>query len=396
MNFNEIKKQDDKFFMNTYSPYDIAFVSGNGSTLTDSEGRTYIDFLGGIAVNSLGYNNPIFVNAVSEQAAKLAVCSNYFYSEARGLAAEQLVAGTNLNKVFFGNSGAEANECAIKLARRYFNRKGVNKFKIVSALESFHGRTLATVTATGQPKYNTPFSPLPAGIGIYVPFNDVDALKAALADEEVAALLIEPIQGESGVLPATQEYMDAARALTKANGQLLILDEVQTGAARTGKFWAFEHYGVLPDIVTSAKGIGGGIPVSACMATDEVASAWIAGDHGTTFGACPLACATCLAVVTELRKPEFIADVAAKGEYLKAQLKTIKNAAIKDVRGLGLMVGMELSDALSAKAIVKEMLTRGFVLNVCGHNVLRFVPPLVITGAEIDKMIVALKEVLEA
>ena len=241
--FEKIKSRDQKYFMNTYAPADIAFVSGEGCYLTDSEGKRYMDFLAGIAVNALGYNHPIFTSAITEQAHKVAVVSNYFYSEPRGLMAEQLLKGTHLGKAFFGNSGAEANECAIKLARKYFYVRGEKRYKIVSALHSFHGRTLATVTATGQEQYNKPFSPLPAGIGVYVPYNDIAALETALADPEVAAFLVEPIQGESGVVPATKEYLQAARELTEKYGELLIFDEVQSGAGRTGTFWAFEGYG---------------------------------------------------------------------------------------------------------------------------------------------------------
>ena len=393
--FQTIKARDKKYFMNTYSPVDIAFEKGKGCYLTDSEGKTYLDFLAGIAVNCLGYDHPVFTNALTEQAHKVAVVSNYFYSEARGLMAEVLMRGTHLNKAFFGNSGAEANECAIKLARKYFYQRGENKFKIVSALHSFHGRTLATVTATGQEQYNKPFSPLPGGIGIYVPFNDIAALEKALSDPEVAAFMVEPIQCEGGIIPATKEYLQKARELTAANGQLLIFDEVQTGAARSGTFWAFEQYGVKPDIVSAAKGIGGGFPVSACMATDEVAAAWKPGDHGTTFGANPLACAVGYAVCTKLREPGFMEAVRENGEYLKEGLKKIASPYVKDVRGMGLVVGMEMENEEIANKIYKTMLEKGFILNVCRHKVMRFVPPLIITKSEIDSMLEALKEVFE-
>lgn len=394
--FEKIKERDQKFFMNTYSPADIAFVSGEGCYLTDSEGKRYLDFLAGIAVNALGYNHPVFTDALTEQAHKVAVISNYFYSEPRGLMAEELMRGTHLNKAFFGNSGAEANECAIKLARKYFYVRGEKRYKIVSALHSFHGRTLATVTATGQGQYNKPFSPLPAGIGEYVPFNDIAALEKALSDPEVAAFLVEPIQGESGVVPATKEYLKAARELTEKYGELLIFDEVQSGAGRTGAFWAFEGYGVKPDIVTAAKGIGAGIPVSACMATDEVASAYKPGDHGTTFGANLLSCAVGYAVCKKIREPGFMDAVREKGEYLKAALATIKSPYIKDIRGVGLFVGMEMESEEIANKIYKAMLDAGFVLNVAGHKVMRFVPPLIITKEQIDTMITELKKVVES
>lgn len=392
--FDEIKARDNKFFMNTYLPLDICFEKGEGCYLTDTEGNVYLDFLGGIAVNALGYNHPVFTNALIEQAQKVAVISNYFYNEKRGLMAEQLVKGTTLGKVFFGNSGAEANECAIKLARKYYKVKGENRYKIVSALQSFHGRTLATVTATGQEKYNKPFAPLPEGIGTYIPYNDEEALRNALEDSEVAALLLEPIQGEGGIIPATESYMKLARELTKEKGVLLILDEVQTGAGRTGKFWAYEHYGIEPDVITCAKGIGGGIPVSACLATEEVAKAFVPGDHGTTFGAQPLATAVGYAVCKKIREDGFMDDVAKKGNYLITELKKIEDARIKDVRGLGLIVGMEMESAEVAKDIYNRMFKKGFILNVCGGKVLRFVPPLIITIDQIATMLKALKETI--
>lgn len=392
--FEEIKARDNKYFMNTYAPVDVSFEKGEGCYLTDTEGKTYLDFLGGIAVNSLGYNHPVFTGALTEQANKVVLVSNYFYNETRGLMAEQLVKGTHLQRVFFGNSGAEANECAIKLARKYFKVKGENRYKIVTAVKSFHGRTLATVTATGQEKYNKPFAPLPEGIGLYIPYNDENALREALEDKEVAAIMLEPIQGESGIVPATESYLKLCDKLTKEKGALLILDEVQTGAARTGKFWAFEHYGIAPDIVTAAKGIGGGVPVSACIATESVASAFVPGDHGTTFGANPLVTAVGYAVCKKLREEGFMEEVTAKGEHLIGELKKLSDARIIEVRGKGLIVGMEMESAEVAKELYNRMFKKGFILNVCGGKVMRFVPPLIITTEQIDSMIAALKETL--
>ncbi|MBO7156668.1 MAG: aspartate aminotransferase family protein [Clostridia bacterium] len=392
--FDEIKARDKKYFMNTYAPLDICFESGDGCYLKDTEGKVYLDFLAGIAVNCLGYSHPVFTNALIEQGKKVSIISNYFYNENRGLMAEQLVKGTHLSKVFFGNSGAEANECAIKLARKYYKVKGENRYKIISTLQSFHGRTLATVTATGQEKYNKPFSPLPAGIGEYIPYNDEDALRNALEDNEVAALLLEPIQGEGGIIPATESYLKLARELTAEKGVLLIFDEVQTGAARTGKFWAFENYGVEPDILTCAKGIGGGVPISACLATDEVANAFVPGDHGTTFGAQPLVTGVGYAVCKKLREDGFMDEVAAKGNYLMSELKKIGDDRIKDVRGIGLIIGMEMESAELAKEIYARMLEKGYILNVCGGKVMRFVPPLIITIEQISEMITALKETI--
>ena len=393
--FEEIKKRDKEFFMNTYAPVDVAFESGNGCYLTDTEGNEYLDFLAGIAVNALGYNHPVFVNAITEQAKKVCIISNYFYNETRGLMAEQLVKGTHLKKAFFGNSGAEANECAIKLARKYFKVKGENRFKIVTAVQSFHGRTLATVTATGQEKYNKPFAPLPEGIGIYIPYNDEEALRNALEDNEVAGLMLEPIQGEGGIIPASDSYLKLADRLTKEKGVLLILDEVQTGAGRTGKFWAFEHYGITPDIITCAKGIGGGVPVSACLATENVANAFVPGDHGTTFGAQPLVTAVGYAVCSKIREEGFMEEVASKGEYLMQGLRKLNDNRIVAVRGKGLIVGAETINGDFAKEVYNRMFKKGFILNVCGGKVLRFVPPLIITTEQIDQMLKVLKETLD-
>jgi predicted acetylornithine/succinylornithine family transaminase len=395
--FDEIKALDDKYFMNTYSPYDVAFVRGDGCKLYDSEGREYTDFLAGIAVNALGYNHPVFNRAVKKQIKDLVIVSNYFYSEQRGLLARELIRGTHFGKAFFSNSGAEANECAFKLTRKYMKVHGMpEKFKIISAVNSFHGRTLATVTATGQPKYNLPFAPLPEGFS-YIPYNDVEALKEALSGKDVAALLIECVQGEGGVIPATDEFMKTARALTKKNKQLLICDEIQTGCSRTGTFYAFQHYGIKPDIVTLAKAMGGGIPIGATVATDETASAFSKGDHGTTFGANPFACAVGYAVVKKLRSKAMLNDVNETGDYFKARLtRFTKYPFVKDIRGLGLMLGMELNEEqVKAKDIVKTMLGKGYVLNACGMNTLRFVPPFIIKKSEIDEMLEVLESVFD-
>ncbi|MGI6700977.1 MAG: aspartate aminotransferase family protein [Christensenellales bacterium] len=393
--FEQIKAIDDKYFMNTYSPYEIALVRGDECTLYDSEGRSYTDFLGGIAVNALGYNNPIIKRAVKKQLDKVILVSNYFYSEPRGLLAEQLVKGTHFNKVFLSNSGAEANECAIKLTRKYMKVNGMaDKFKIVTALNSFHGRTLATVTATGQAKYNEPFAPLPEGF-TYVPFNDIDALKKALSEDGVAAFMIECIQGEGGVLPATVEYMKAAREITKKNKQLLIIDEIQTGGSRTGTFYAYKQYNIKPDIVTLAKAIGGGLPISATVATDKVASAFNKGDHGTTYGANPLTCSVALAVVKKLKSKAMLDYVKETGEYFMEKLENFrKYAFVKDIRGKGLMIGVEFDKQITVKDIVIKMLDKGYILNACGNNVLRFIPPLIIKKSDIDNMLEALDAVM--
>lgn len=397
--FDKIKKTDNKYIMNTYAPYDVAFKKGRGTKLYDTDGKEYTDFLAGIAVCSLGHANSIVKSAIRKQSRKIMSCSNYFYSEERGQLAENLVYGTHLEKVFFGNSGAEANECAMKLARKYFFDKGQNRFKIVTTMNSFHGRTLATVTATGQDKYNKAYAPLPAGIGGYIPYNDIAALEKALSNKEVAAFMLELIQGESGVIPATQEYVDQIKLITKKYGVLLIVDEVQTGCMRTGKMYAFQHYNIKPDIVTIAKGMGGGVPIGACLATATVAGAFKPGDHGTTFGSNPFCCAVSLAVIKEMHKKYITKNIEQMSKYLFDALNELKKnlAFIKDVRGKGLMIGMELNaETVSAKDVVATMLQKGFVLNACGNNVLRFLPAFIIDKDDIDKMISALKETLAA
>ncbi len=391
----EIKTRDKKYLFNTYAPMDVIFTHGEGCYLYDENGKRYLDFLGGIAVNVLGYNHPIFVEAITTQAQKYATVSNYFYNETRGLMAQLLVEGTSLDRVFFANSGAEANECAIKLARKYFKNKGENRYKIVTAVQSFHGRTLATVTATGQKKYNEAYAPLPEGIGIYIPYNDESALREALEDNEVAAVMLEPIQGEGGIIPASQSYLKLADSLTKEKGALLILDEVQSGAARTGTFWAYEHYGVKPDIVTSAKGIGGGVPIAACLAREDVALSFVPGDHGTTFGGSSLVTAVGYAICKELRKEGFMQEVARKGDVLINSLKSIKDGRIKEVRGMGLIVGMEMESAEIAKDLFNRMFQKGYILNVCGGKVLRFVPPLIVSEEQIEEVVNQIKATLQ-
>ncbi|MDR2266111.1 MAG: aspartate aminotransferase family protein [Christensenellaceae bacterium] len=389
-----IIKRDKEFLIGSYAPQNIAFVSGDGCKLFDTSGREYIDFLAAIAVNSLGHKHPVFINALMDQVNRIVASSNLYYNEYRGLLAERLTEGTTLKKVFFCNSGAEANECAIKLVRKYFFERGKNKFKFITAAHSFHGRTLTTVSATGQEKYSKPFAPLPPGFGSYIRYNDIEAMKKALEDDEVGALMLEPILGEGGVIPATSEYLRACREETSKRGILLILDEVQTGGGRTGTFWACIKHGIMPDILTAAKGIGGGLPIGACLTTEEVAQAFKPGDHGNTFGGSPLVCAVALAVVSKIRQPEFMQNIKTVGEYFKRELRGLASSHIVDVRGDGLMLGIELNPDLSAKTVVTSMLEKGFVINACGDNVLRFLPPLIIEKCHIDAMLNALKTLI--
>jgi predicted acetylornithine/succinylornithine family transaminase len=394
--FEQTKLIDDEYVMGTFATVPIEFVSGEGCILKDSEGKEYIDFLAAIAVNSLGHKHPIFVNAITEQLGKIVATSNHFYNEHRGKLAKRLVEGTNLKRVFFANSGAEANECAIKLIRKHYHEKNErNKIKIITASNSFHGRTFATVSLTGQPKYNEFCRPLIPGFTEYIPYNDIAALKNALNDPQVGALMIEPILGEGGIIPATNEYMQECRKLTRERGQLLVIDEIQTGGGRTGLLWAFSKYEIEPDIVTAAKGIGGGLPIGVCMATEEISSCFKPGDHGTTFGGSPLVCATSYAVMNKICEPAFLESVRLKGEYLISKLKEIKSKGIEEVRGIGLMVGLQTNEHLPAAYLVKQMLVNGFVLNACGKNVLRFLPPLIIEYGHIDCMVERLKTIIE-
>ena len=376
--------------MSMFNRLNVCFTHGNGSKLYDTSGKEYTDFMGGIAVNCLGHNNMRLVSAISEQAQKLIHVSNLFYNEPQVKLCEKLLSGTIFTKMMLCNSGAEANEAAIKLARKYFYAKGEKRFKIITAQNSFHGRTLATVTATGQEKYSAPFAPLPEGF-VHVPYNDLGALKKALGGDDVAAVMLECIQGESGVCPASYDYLVNAYAMCKSKGVLFIVDEVQTGMGRTGKLFGFEHYGIQPDIITLAKGLAGGVPIGACLARGDVAEAFKPGDHGTTFGGNPLACAAALVVVSELKDTDMLSRVEHLGNYLNAKLSKLKkHNFVLDVRGMGLLQAVVLSEKLKAAEVVGKMLSRGFVLNAAGGNSLRFAPPYIITEKEIDEMAEAL------
>ena len=375
----EIIQLDKKYYMDTFGDRTpIVFTEGKGSTLYDTNGKAYTDFLAGIAVNSLGYNHPKLTEAIINQAGKLLHCSNIFYIEAQAQLAKLLVENSCGNKVFFCNSGAEANEGAIKLVRKYFSKQGMNKYEILSADNSFHGRTLATIAATGQEKYQKPFKPMPVGFK-HIPYNNLAAAKEAVT-ENTAAILIEVIQGEGGVIEGTIEYIQGLQKLCRLKGLLLIVDEVQTGIGRTGKLFGYEHYNIEPDIFTLAKGLGGGVPIGAIVAKGDAAEVFEPGDHGSTFGGNPLACSAGLAVLSTVLEKDFLKSCAEKGNLFKEGLSRLKEKFqfIKDVRGQGLILGMELDEKTSGKVIVKKVLNKGFIINCAGHNTLRFVPPLII------------------
>ncbi len=395
MDYKEIKELDEKYYFNTFgSRLPVAFEYGEGCTLYDNQGQKYMDFVAGIAVNTLGYNHPALKEAIAKQVEKLLHCSNLFYIESQAQLAKTLVENSCGDKVFLCNSGAEANEGAIKLARKYFYSKNLYKYEIITTLNSFHGRTMATLAATGQEKYQKPFEPMPTGF-VHVPFNDIEAVEKAVS-YKTCAVMVEPIQGEGGVIPATAQYMKALRKLCDDKGILLIFDEVQTGIGRTGKLFGYEHYDVEPDIFTLAKGLGGGVPIGAVVAKDFVASAMEPGDHGSTFGGNPLACSAALAVLSTVLKEGFLENVKAVGEYFTSKLLELKEKFpfIREVRGKGLMLGMELENTISGKKVVLDMLHKGFIINCTGNNTLRFVPPLIIEKEDIDALVENLKNSL--
>lgn len=388
----ELKDFAAKYLMQTYARQPISIVRGRGAKVYDMEGREYIDFVGGIAVNILGHGHPDLVQAIQRQAAQLIHVSNLYYTEPQVRLAQMLVDHSCADRVFFCNSGAEANEAAIKLARRYGHEKhGADRFEIITMKNSFHGRTMATLTATGQDKVQKGFEPLVPGF-VYAPFNDFAAIESLVTDK-TTAIMLEPIQGEGGVHVADQAYLKSLRELCTQKDILLIFDEVQTGMGRTGTLFAYEQLGVEPDIMTLAKGLGGGMPIGACLAKDAVAAVFTAGTHASTFGGNPLACAAGLAVCRILIEGRVLEQARRMGDYLAKELADFKDRhrAVRDVRGLGLLQGLEVE--IDAKAVVADCLTRGVLVNATSERVLRFVPPLIITQAEIDRVLEILSSI---
>ncbi len=385
---NEWIDREAKVVAQTYGRYPVVFVEGEGTTLIDDAGKRYTDFLAGIAVCNLGHAHPKVAEAVANQAKILCHVSNLFYTRPQIELAEWLTSHCFADRLFLCNSGAEANEAAIKLARKYFYDKGEARHRILTMGRSFHGRTMATLSATGQDKIKEGFTPLLPGFE-HVAFDDLGALEAAL-DETVCAVLVEPIQGEGGVCVPEAGYLEAVRALCDRFGALLIFDEVQTGMGRTGKLFAHQHTAITPDIMTLAKALGNGLPIGAMLATDKVMAAFSKGAHGSTFGGTPLVTAAALAVVRTFDAEKIVEKGAEMGVYFRSALEALKakHTLVKDVRGVGLLLGMEI-DADGAE-VVKKCLARGQVINAVQGNTLRFVPPLIITEAEIDALIVVL------
>jgi len=392
----EIFNRDDNNYLPVFNRYKIVLERGEGAYLYDINGKRYIDFLAGIAVNVLGHNYAPLVEAISKQAAKVIHVSNLYYTEPQAAAAEKLVKLSGLDRAFFANSGAEANEGAIKIARKYAHQIDAEKSQIITAWDSFHGRTLATLTATGQPKYHKGFEPLPGGFD-YVHYNNIDELAKKISDK-TCAVMLETIQGEGGVYPPKNDYLQKVRELCDKHGALLILDEIQAGMGRSGKFFAYENYGIKPDIVTLAKGLAGGVPIGAFICTEKVAQAFHAGDHGTTFGGNPLACAAANVVLDTVPNEKFLNHVVEVGNYFKNKLIELQqkhSAQISEVRGEGLILGLQLSNSKkSGVEIVNECMKRGAIINCTVGTVLRFIPPLIITNEQVDEVTKILDEVL--
>ena len=380
---NTLIAEGEKYLMPVFSRIPVTMVKGSGCYIWDADGRKYLDFVSGIAVNALGHANEEVVDAICIQAHRLIHCSNLYWIEKQIELAKLLVENSVGDKVFFANSGAEANEAAIKLARKYGKKKhGPDCYEIITAKMSFHGRTMATISATGQEKVQHGFEPLLPGFK-YVPFNDLEALEAAI-DNKTCAVLLEPIQGEGGVRMPDKDYHTKVRELCDKKQILLIYDEIQTGIGRTGKLFAYEHFDVEPDIFTLAKALGSGTAIGAMLAKEEVAQAFEPGDHGSTFGGNPLACAAGIKTMEIMIRDNLSAHADDMGVYLKIQLKELKErfTCIKEIRGYGLLIGMELT--IPGKDIITSAMKKGLLLNCVAGNVLRFIPPLIVTKTEIN------------
>lgn len=390
----ELQRDSQRYLMNTYSRLPISIVRGRGCRAYDLEGREYLDFVAGIAVNVLGHSHPDLVAAVQKQAQHLIHASNLYLTEPQVQLAKLLVEHSFAEKVFFCNSGAEANEAAIKLARRYAKEKfGPERSEIITMNNSFHGRTMGALSATAQEKVQKGFEPLLPGFR-HVPLNDLAEVEKAMS-RATAAVMLEPIQAEGGIHVADQTYLKRLRDLCREREVLLIFDEIQTGMGRTGTLFAYEQLGVEPDIMTLAKGLAGGVPIGACAATEEVSAAFTPSTHASTFGGNPLACAAALAVIRVLLDGGVLERSRRVGDYLAKGLLDCKASlprVVKDVRGLGLLQGMELS--ISGMPVVQDCLHRGLLINCTMERVLRFVPPLIITQPEIDRLLDTLPQVL--
>ena len=397
MKLDEVRAAEEKMLLPTYERNPILFVGGEGVYLIAEGGLRYLDLLSGIGVNALGYGHPAIVNTIAEQSQKLIHISNLFFHDGQAKLALRLTAASGFDRAFFCNSGTEAWEAALKLARAYAGLKRSEGSplgtKFLALEHSFHGRTMGSVATTHKEKYREPFAPVMPDVE-FVRFNDIDDLKAKFSPE-VCAILIEAIQGEGGINPVSQEFFAAARALTQSTGALLICDEIQSGLGRTGKWFAYQHYGIQPDVTTLAKPLAGGLPLGAMLCTEEAARAIHPGMHGTTFGGGPLACAVAVSIIDAIEKEQLLQYVTETGTYFLNQLRSLaaKHPAIVDVRGLGLMLAAELDSAELAKKVVAEMLVRRILINRTSETVLRFLPPYILDKEQIDEAIEALDDI---
>jgi len=383
LNYDDIVGKFDKYIFNTYTRQPIAIKKAYGAVVTDVNGKEYIDCVAGIAVNNVGHCHPAVVEAIKQQAEELIHVSNLYYTEQQALLAEELVNLTGMNRVFFCNSGAEAVEGALKLAR-----KATGKKEFIAAEHAFHGRTRGALSVTHKEKYRKPFEPLAPAV--FVPYNDADAIRAAIT-EDTAGVILEPVQGEAGVIIPSDGYLREVREICDETGTLLILDEVQTGFGRTGKWFAREHSGIEPDIMTLAKAMGGGFPMGAMLAQEDVAANFGRGDHASTFGGNALSCAAALANIEVIKKEKLVARSGELGVYLMKKLKALDKDYVKEIRGKGLMVGMELS--IKCEDIVSRSRELGLLLNCTSESVLRFVPPLTITREQLDAVVGVINEI---
>jgi acetylornithine aminotransferase len=393
MTSQDLRYKADAVMMNTYNRFPLVLVKGKGCVVWDMEGRSYRDFIAGIAVCNLGHAHPVVSEALRKQAESLWHVSNLYYTLPQTALADWLTEHSFADRVFFCNSGAEANEAAIKLCRKYFYDRGEKgRYRIISMTQSFHGRTMAALSATGQDKIKEGFNPVLEGFD-FVPFDDLDALKQKM-DSSTAAIMLEPVQGEGGVRCPSPGYLQAVRKLCDDSGTLLVFDEIQTGMGRTGKLFAYEHFGIAPDVMSLAKALGNGLPIGAILARERIASAFSPGAHATTFGGTPIVTAAALAVVKTMEAENISAHSAHVGSYLKMKLQSLqeKHPLIEDVRGLGLLIGMELK--IKVDDLVKACMARGFLVNCIQESILRFAPPLVVQKADIDALVDCLDDVL--
>ena len=389
MDNKKIKELDNENIMHTYGGYDVCLTKGKGVYAYDDNGKKYIDVSSGIGVNCLGYCDDGWVKAVSEQAGTIQHISNYYYNKVAGVLAEKLTKATGLSKVFFGNSGAEANECAIKVARKYsFDKYGRGRDHIITLVNSFHGRTIATLSATGQDVFHNYFFPFVDGFDNAIA-NDIESLKNTITDK-TCAVMLETVQGEGGVNILDSEYLQQVRKICDEKDILLIVDEVQTGVCRTGKLYGYMHSGIKPDVVTSAKGLGGGLPIGICMVNDKLKDVMGPSTHGTTFGSNPVVCAGANYIIDTVNTPEFIEEINKKGAYFKEKIEKIKG--VKSVRQQGLMIGVEVEG--NAGDIAKKCTENGLLV-ITAKTLLRMLPPLNIKYEEIDEALAILKKVME-